>query len=174
MGRAAVVISRDRDLLPLQVDLFPQAHDGDEVRVRLPARPEEAATVEAVVGQSGDPRLESLSVAYGQGFSDQFPEAASKEAEAFPDRVTAEQWRNRRNLVALPLVTIDGEDAQDFDDAVYVEDTEGGTRLLVAIADVASYVTSGRALDADAQRRCTSVYFPDRVLPMLPERLSNG
>ncbi len=173
-GRAAVVISRDRDLLPLHVEPFPAAHDGDEVRVRLPARPEDAATVEAVVGQSGDPRLESLSVAYSQGFSDQFPEAVSREAEAFPDGVTAEQWRDRRNIAALPLVTIDGEDARDFDDAVYVEETGNETRLLVAIADVASYVKAGTALDAEALRRCTSVYFPDRVLPMLPERLSNG
>jgi len=173
-GAGAVVISRDRDLLPLHVEPFPQARDGDEVRVRLPARPELPAIVEAVVGASGDPRLESLSVAYGQGFSDQFPPAVVAEAEAFPDGVTAEQWRDRRNVSALPLVTIDGEDARDFDDAVYVEETEGETRLLVAIADVASYVKAGSALDAEALRRCTSVYFPDRVLPMLPERLSNG
>jgi ribonuclease R len=173
-GRTAVVIPRDPNLLPLHVEPFPQAHDGDEVRVRLPARVQDSAEVEAVVGKAGDPRLESLSVAYEQGFSDQFPEAVSKEAEAFPDQVTPEQWRDRRNLAALPLVTIDGEDARDFDDAVYVEELAGETRLLVAIADVATYVKSGTALDAEALRRCTSVYFPDRVLPMLPERLSNG
>ncbi len=173
-GRAAVVVSRDRDLLPLHVEPFALAHDGDEVRVLLPARPDQTATVEAVVGVAGDPRLESLSVAYGQGFSDQFPPAVIAEAEAFPDRITAEQWRDRRNVASLRLVTIDGEDARDFDDAVYVEEIGSETRLLVAIADVASYVRSGTALDAEALRRCTSVYFPDRVLPMLPERLSNG
>ncbi|EQD42761.1 exoribonuclease RNAse R, partial [mine drainage metagenome] len=79
----------------------------------------------------------------------------------------------RRDLRQLPLVTIDGEDAHDFDDAVFAEKTKQGFRLIVAIADVSAYVRPGTALDREARRRGTSAYFPDRVIPMLPERLSN-
>ena len=79
----------------------------------------------------------------------------------------------RRDLREIPLVTIDGEDARDFDDAVFAEKTKRGFRLIVAIADVSAYVRPGTALDREAQRRGTSAYFPDRVVPMLPERLSN-
>ena len=82
--------------------------------------------------------------------------------------------RKRRDLRALPLVTIDGEDARDFDDAVYCEQRAGGWRLLVAIADVSHYVRAGTALDREALKRGNSVYFPNRVVPMLPKELSNG
>src|SRR5690606_35822686 len=78
------------------------------------------------------------------------------------------------DLRGVPLVTIDGEDARDFDDAVYCEPAANGWRLLVAIADVAHYVQPGTALDAEASKRATSVYFPRSVVPMLPEQLSNG
>ena len=173
-GRGAVVVPRDPALPQLAVIPTGIAKDGDEVRVRLPTHPDDPGIVEAVEGIAGDPRLESLSVAYAKGFSDEFPGSVLADADSFSALVTAEQRRGRRDLTALPLVTIDGEDARDFDDAIYVEKTDRGTRLLVAIADVASYVRQGSALDAEALRRCTSVYFPDRVLPMLPERLSNG
>ncbi len=91
-----------------------------------------------------------------------------------PRSVTASDTVGRRDLTALPLVTIDGPDARDFDDAVYAERSQGGWRLVVAIADVAHYVKPGSPLDIEAQRRGNSLYLPDRVIPMLPESLSNG
>ena len=104
-----------------------------------------------------------------------WPEGPEREAAAFGTAVTAQQIEGRVDLRKLPLVTIDGEDARDFDDAVWCEPTKsGGFKLIVAIADVASYVQHGTALDAEALNRSTSVYFPQRVIPMLPEALSNG
>ena len=94
-------------------------------------------------------------------------------AAALPQSIDAEAYRDREDLTDLPLVTIDGETAKDFDDAVFAEPVDGGWRLLVAIADVAHYVTPGSALDDSAWQRGTSVYLPDRVVPMLPEALSN-
>jgi len=96
------------------------------------------------------------------------------EAEATPPVVEKSDLGSRRDLRDLPLVTIDGEDARDFDDAVYADAAGHGWRLLVAIADVSHYVREDAELDREALRRGTSVYLPDRVLPMLPERLSNG
>jgi len=105
---------------------------------------------------------------------EQFSPACIAEAEAFGAHIDASQLQQREDLRALPLVTIDGADARDFDDAVYCEQSADGWRLVVAIADVASYVRPGSALDDDAWERGTSVYFPTRVVPMLPEALSNG
>jgi ribonuclease R len=104
------------------------------------------------------------------------------QAAALPDKLRAADRKNRVDLRDLPLVTIDGEDARDFDDAVYAEPCRVGKgkgavegwRLLVAIADVSHYVKPGEPLDEDAYERATSVYFPRRVIPMLPEKLSNG
>ena len=104
-----------------------------------------------------------------------FPEDAIAEADAMPIEVRPQQKRNRVDLRDLDLVTIDGEDARDFDDAVYAETRRGGGyRLVVAIADVAYYVKPDSALDKEAHDRGTSVYFPQYVVPMLPEKLSNG
>jgi len=99
---------------------------------------------------------------------------ADQEATRFTEEVPEEAKQGREDIRDLPLVTIDGEDARDFDDAVYCEQRDNGWRLLVAIADVSSYVKPGMALDSDAAERGTSVYFPERVIPMLPEVLSNG
>src|SRR5690606_29125244 len=112
----------------------------------------------------------------------EFSEPAARQAARLPDVVRKADLKDRIDLRDVPLITIDGEDARDFDDAVYCEPVELGTaarkrpgwRLLVAIADVSHYVTPGDALDGDAIERGTSVYFPRRVIPMLPESLSNG
>lgn len=105
----------------------------------------------------------------------EFPADVLEQCAAIPDEINAADYPDRVDLRHLPLITIDGEDARDFDDAVYCQPNKtGGYKLLVAIADVAAYVTSGSALDREALNRSTSVYFPARVLPMLPEKLSNG
>lgn len=103
-----------------------------------------------------------------------WPEAVEKEIKKYSPEVQAADKSRRMDIRALPLVTIDGEDARDFDDAVYCERQGNGWRLLVAIADVSHYVKPGTALDGEAQDRGNSVYFPQRVIPMLPEILSNG
>jgi ribonuclease R len=156
------------------------ARDGDVVKVALDpeSRALRGAVVESV-GRPGSPRAEVLRVAYGKGFCDVFPASVEAEALRIPEQVGDEDRRGRRDLRHLPLVTIDGEDARDFDDAVWVERLparkgKAEWRLVVAIADVSHYVQQGSALDGEAVRRATSVYFPMQVLPMLPERLSNG
>ncbi|MCX7120576.1 MAG: ribonuclease R [Gammaproteobacteria bacterium] len=103
-----------------------------------------------------------------------FPSDVTSEAATLPSAVLPDDIKNRRDLRQLPFVTIDGEDAKDFDDAVYCEPLKnGGWRAFIAIADVAHYVTPDSALDKEAQIRGNSVYFPSRVIPMLPEKLSN-
>lgn len=105
----------------------------------------------------------------------EWPETVSQQVSALSNTVKEEDKKNRIDLRDLPLVTIDGEDARDFDDAVYCEPADnGGYRLIVAIADVANYVDYGSSLDMEARSRGNSVYFPGRVVPMLPEILSNG
>ncbi len=122
------------------------------------------------LGRVGDARSVSLICIHTLGIPVEFSEGAL--AEAKRARVVA--LGKRTDLRDLPLITIDGADARDFDDAVYAEPMEGGFRLVVAIADVAHYVRPDSALDRDARVRGNSVYFPDRVVPMLPEALSNG
>jgi len=122
------------------------------------------------LGPMDAPRAVSLLCIHAYGIPDQFPEEALREAEA----AQPVSLQGREDLRDLPLITIDGEDARDFDDAVWAEPIGEGWRVLVAIADVAHYVPPGSALDREAWRRGNSVYFPDRVVPMLPEALSNG
>ncbi|HEU4383696.1 MAG TPA: ribonuclease R [Anaeromyxobacteraceae bacterium] len=178
-GRSTFAVPLDRDLEgQVTVAETRVAAEGDLVKVALEPGPGRLrGRVVERVGRPGDPRLEALRVAYARGFSDLFPDDVAAEAEAVPDRVRPEDRAGRRDLTGLRLVTIDGEDARDFDDAVHVERLPGrraGWRLVVAIADVSHYVRPGSALDSEALRRGTSVYFPQLVLPMLPERLSNG
>jgi ribonuclease R len=108
------------------------------------------------------------------GIPHEWPEAVEVEAATIPSEVPEKSKEGRLDLRDMPMVTIDGEDARDFDDAVHAQPTKGGWRLWVAIADVAEYVQPGSALDTEAVSRSTSVYFPSRVVPMLPEVLSNG
>ncbi len=131
------------------------------------ARP---ARIVEVLGRMGEPRSVSLVCIHAHGIPDIFPAEAVEEAE----KARGVTKRGREDLTALPLVTIDGEDARDFDDAVFAEPDGGGWRVVVAIADVAHYVKPDSALDREAWARGNSVYFPDRVVPMLPEALSNG
>ena len=131
-----------------------------------------------VLGEVDDPGMEIEIAVRKYGVPHEFSQACLTQAKALPDQVKAADAKGRVDLRDVALVTIDGEDARDFDDAVYCEPVKSGRRkgwrLLVAIADVSHYVQSGSAIDVDAFDRATSVYFPRRVIPMLPEKLSNG
>jgi ribonuclease R len=131
-----------------------------------------------VLGDIDDPGMEIEIAVRKYGVPHEFSEAALGEAARLPDEVRPADIRHRIDLRDVPLVTIDGEDARDFDDAVYCEPVKvgrgDGFRLIVAIADVSHYVLPQSGLDTDAIERSTSVYFPRRVIPMLPEKLSNG
>ena len=135
-----------------------------------------------VLGEVDDPGMEIEIAVRKYSVPHIFSNACLEQAKALPEAVRAQDFAGRIDLTDVPLVTIDGEDARDFDDAVYCEPaTLGrgktaaeGWRLLVAIADVSHYVENGSAIDIDAYDRATSVYFPRRVIPMLPEKLSNG
>src|SRR6516164_9398717 len=151
------------------------ALDGELVRVeQLSAAGSPRARVVERLGHSSDPGAVSRLAIAGHDIPTEFPSAAIAEAEAAPPASLA----GRTDLRDLALVTIDGADARDFDDAVWAEpdpdpENRGGWHIIVAIADVALYVRPGTALDREARRRGNSVYFPDRVVPMLPEILSN-
>jgi ribonuclease R len=138
--------------------------------------------VTEVLGQIDDPGMEIEIAVRKYEVPHRFSPETLAQAAALPDKLRAVDMKHRIDLRDIPLVTIDGEDARDFDDAVYCEPHKGGRgksafngwRLLVAIADVSHYVKPGEPLDEDAYERATSVYFPRRVIPMLPEKLSNG
>jgi len=138
--------------------------------------------IKEVLGDIDDPGMEIEIAVRKYSVPHEFSEACTAQARALPDKVQPQDKVQRVDLTDVPLVTIDGEDARDFDDAVYCEPTRigkgratvSGWRLLVAIADVSHYVENGCAIDIDAYERATSVYFPRRVIPMLPEKLSNG
>jgi len=131
-----------------------------------------------VLGDIDDPGMEIEIAVRKYGVPHEFSQGALDDAAKLPDEVRPVDIRHRVDLRDVPLVTIDGEDARDFDDAVYCEPVKvgrgDGFRLIVAIADVSHYVLPGGGLDVDAIERSTSVYFPRRVIPMLPEKLSNG
>jgi len=154
------------------------ARAGDWVIARLTRYPRDGEPGEARIERLLDPErpveMASEAAVARFGLPVDFSSEALQEAQRCGHVVDAAEAARRVDLRALPLVTIDGEDAKDFDDAVYAERlTDGGWRLLVAIADVSHYVQPGSALDREAFARGTSVYFPTRVLPMLPTALSN-
>ncbi len=162
------------------------ARPGQVVVVELTEPPalygQPVGRVKEVLGEIDDPGMEIEIAVRKYGVPHEFSDAAIGEARALPDSVQPRDRAGRVDLTDVPLVTIDGEDARDFDDAVYCQPAVvtgrgkkfNGWRLLVAIADVSHYVRNGAPLDVDAYERATSVYFPRRVIPMLPEKLSNG
>lgn len=128
-----------------------------------------------IIGHKNDPGIDILTIAYQHGIPTEFSEETLKEAEDIPNEVLPEEAAGRRDLRDLMTVTIDGPDAKDIDDAISIAYQEDGHyRLWVHIADVSHYVTEGSSLDEDAFDRGTSVYLTDRVIPMLPPKLSNG
>lgn len=159
-----------------------KAKEGQIVSVELVEQPgrfqQPTGKIAEVLGEIDDPGMEIEIAVRKFGVPHIFSAAALKQANKLPNEVTDADLAARVDLRDVPLVTIDGEDARDFDDAVYCEPIKigrgKGYRLLVAIADVSHYVKPGDALDGDAIERSTSVYFPRRVIPMLPEKLSNG
>ncbi len=155
-----------------------QAKAGQVVMVELIEQPSAYAKpigkVVEVLGNYADSGMEIEIALRKHQLPHEFTKAAEKQAQDYPRLVQPQDYKGRIDLRELPLITIDGETARDFDDAVYCEPQGKGWRLVVAIADVSFYVRPGDALDKDAYDRGNSVYFPRRVIPMLPEALSNG
>ena len=130
--------------------------------------------ITTIIGNPGEKGIATEIAIHAHAIPFEWPDAVSQEVQGFGSTVSDISHGGRTELRDVDLITIDGADARDFDDAVYCKKTDTGWRLLVAIADVAHYVSVGSALDKEAIVRGTSVYFPDRVVPMLPEVLSNG
>ncbi len=168
----------DDEKLPevfIPLSLSSGAKNGDKILCEITSYPEHGApkgkTVE-ILGESGDFEVEELSLIRSHGLYESFPEDVISEAEKVADGAIVAD--GRRDLRKTTVFTIDGADTRDIDDAVSLEIIDGKYRLGVHIADVSSYVKYRSALDKEAYSRGTSVYFPDRVLPMLPKELSNG
>ena len=130
--------------------------------------------ISSIIGNYLDEGVEVDSAIYRHQIPAVFSEKALKESAQLTTKVIPKDKKNRIDITKLELITIDGEDSRDFDDAVYAEPTKNGWKLLVAIADVSHYVKEGSELDSESYERGNSVYFPHRVVPMLPEAISNG
>jgi ribonuclease R len=181
-SRHALYVEPDDERIPRDVqvrrDAARKAEDGDKVVVRLLPWTDEhqnpEGTVEEILGRAGDARVEVLSVARGLGLPMAFPREVQREAEHLRAEIPEQEIASRLDYRAVPTVTIDPEDAKDFDDALSCEQLPHGLlRVGVHIADVSHYVHEGSALDEEALARGTSVYMVNEVIPMLPERLSN-
>ena len=157
---------------------FGGAAHNQKVVVEITAWPEERKSAEGkvieVLGSVGDVGLEILSIIKQNDLPLEFPEEVLNAASRIPEKIKKSELTGRRDLRALPIITIDGADAKDLDDAVYVKKQGKDYVLGVYIADVSYYVHNKSAVDNEAKHRGTSVYLVDRVIPMLPERLSNG
>lgn len=158
-----------------------QPVDGSVVIVEITHYPEKGYTtsleglVTKVIGHKNDPGMDILSIVIAQGIPTQFPDEVQTASEQVPDKIVESDLLGRRDLRDQQIVTIDGADAKDLDDAVTVRKLENGNYFLgVHIADVSYYVTENSVLDKEAFERGTSVYLTDRVIPMIPQRLSNG
>lgn len=160
-------------------DYIDGAKQGQKVVVEITKWPEKGRNAEGriieVLGDEHEKGVDVMSIIRAYAIPYEFPDQVMKEARTMPAEVTKEDCRNRRDLRGMRMVTIDGEDAKDLDDAVSIEVLDNGNfKLGVHIADVTNYVKEGSALDNEALLRGTSVYFPDRVIPMLPRELSNN
>lgn len=154
-----------------------KANDDDLVVVQITSYPEKKepflGKVIEILGDATDPMFDIKKVIYSHNLPHVFGESVEKEAKEFSLEVDPTQFKNRKDLTQIPLITIDGKTAKDFDDAIYVESIANGFRLIVAIADVSHYVKVNSPIDKEAYTRGTSTYFPNFVIPMLPEVLSN-
>ena len=155
------------------------AVDGHKVVVKITKYPEGRMSAEGeivkVLGHKNDPGMDIISIIYKHGIPIEFPDAVIEHANSVPETIDPSDLKGRRDLRDETIVTIDGADAKDLDDAVHVKRLENGHFLLgVHIADVTNYVTEGSPIDKEAAERATSVYLVDRVIPMIPHRLSNG
>lgn len=163
-------------LIPYHLDM--DAKVGQIVEIEMTDQPSKHAhpmgKIIQILGNYADSGMEIEIALRKHKLPHKFSTAAKKQAEDIPSTVQSDDYKNRIDLRKLPLITIDGETARDFDDAVYAEPAGKGWRLVVAIADVSHYVRPDDALDKDAIERGNSIYFPRRVIPMLPEALSNG
>ncbi|RDH81051.1 MAG: ribonuclease R [endosymbiont of Galathealinum brachiosum] len=159
-------------------DQLNEANHGQIVIVEITQQPtfrhKATGKITDIIGDHMAPGMEIDIAIHAHNLPFLWPDEVKEQIKGIKDFVTEEDKKGRRDITGLPLVTIDGEDARDFDDAVYCEETAKGWKLLVAIADVSHYVQRGTPLDEEGYNRATSVYFPERVIPMLPEVLSNG
>ncbi len=168
---------------PIDVEVnmkdMPEASDEDRVVVRIDEWPDRhkhnpKGTITTVLGKAGSSDIEMKTILVNNGFDLEFPQDVKREAEYLPARISEEEIKRRRDLREITTITVDPEDAKDFDDALSIRHLENGEiEVGVHIADVTHYVKEGTPLDKEAFNRSTSVYLVDRVLPMLPERLSN-
>ena len=186
-SRGYAVLRPDSPRLRERINLTPESVGTVEAGTRLVAKiiyPEVSreryayGEVESVLGDGDNPEIETQAVLIKYNLRDEFEPETLEEAKAFAPEVTEAMWKGRLDLRGVTTVTIDGEDAKDFDDAISLERTGRGKtsslRVGIHIADVSYYVKENSALDKEARERATSVYLPGRVLPMLPEALSNG
>lgn len=153
------------------------AKGGDVVVAEITKYPDRNRGVEGrvveILGREGDSRIDTDIILHKYDLPLEFPKKVKEESAKIPTSIDPTEIKQRVDLRALPFVTIDGENAKDFDDAVCVKREKDGYRLWVSIADVSYYVQDGSLIDHEAWNRGTSIYFPDRVVPMLPEELSN-